>query len=105
MEWYRDLYLDGVGQKEAERMRKNAESGKRMRRGVFIVIGASGKHPLELIPAKEMQRPYVRENIRLVAGIANGRDGALRIAEKIVTEVYAGTGGFDFTEFGGARVS
>ena len=99
MDWYRELYRDGLSRAKADKMRADAEAGGNAFFGYYIVTGEAPSHVLELIPAKEMRKETVRGACRLVVGLAGGREGAVRIAKRITEKVYRETGDLKIREY------
>lgn len=97
--WYRDLYVgDGLEHKVKKTMSR-IEKGKAAP-GIYLVTLAG--HPaniLEIIPASMLLQKVVRQNCPLIVGIANGKDEAILLTQKIIEETYGETGSFRVEAF------
>ena len=73
---------------------------KKYRMGVFVITPASnGNNILDIYPATTFLSPYYREKEFLIIGIALGYGEALKLAGRIVEDMYQKTGAFCLDDF------
>lgn len=100
MRWYRNLYLGPNAAQNIDKIRKKAASGKVMA-GVYYITPASVKGNLLDIFHNGMlsQKLFAGAQRLDVVGVAEGKQEALRLTEKMILEIYRKTGGFDIEAF------
>ena len=99
MLWYDRLY---VGEKAKKHRFSIIQSirRKKYRMGVFVITPASnGNNILDIYPATTLLSPYYRETEFLIIGIALGYGEALKLAGRIVEDMYQKTGAFCLDDF------
>ena len=68
--------------------------------GVYVVtLSDNPGNILEILSAAELMQASVRAICPPVVGLANGRDGAIRMVQEIVEEVYRETGDLKIREY------
>ena len=99
MIWYDHLY---VGEK-AKRHRFSIIQSirqKKLRPGAYVITPPSnGNNILDIYPAAVLFQEYYQRKDLLVLGVADGYQDALRLAGRIVGEMYEKTGTFCLEEF------
>lgn len=99
VEWSNHLYVGEKAAKKKHRYQKDVESGK-FQPGLYLITpSASDRDLLDILPACELLQPYYRDRRISILGLALGRNEALELVRKLVTDCYLETGDFQIAEW------
>ncbi|MBQ7677952.1 MAG: hypothetical protein IJT32_06935 [Lachnospiraceae bacterium] len=66
------------------------------KRGMFVlVMPPGGKDLLDIMPAKELNKPIMKDRDITVVGLAKGYRRSVKLAERIIGDAYAFDNGLD----------
>jgi len=100
MRWYRNLYLGPNAAQNIRRIRKNAASGKIMAGVYYITPASAQQNLLDIFHNGMLMQPlFTRLQCTDIIGVAEGKQEAVRLAEKIIREIYRKTGSFDIRTY------
>ena len=98
LKWIRNYYV-GEDVKNPGRARARIIVGTFVP-GVYVVtLSDNPGNILEILSTAELMQASVRAICPPVVGLANGRDGAIRMVQEIVEEVYRETGDLKIREY------
>ncbi|MDE7300296.1 MAG: hypothetical protein K2N94_15975 [Lachnospiraceae bacterium] len=83
-------------ERKRQRLMEKLSRGRHVRKGVTLILYAvNGKDLFDLLPARELKRPWRKGEDFYVLGLAANREEALQLVQRMVMEVYESTGDFD----------
>jgi len=89
MRWYRNLYLGPNAAQNIRKIRKNAASGKIMAGVYYITPASAQQNLLDIFHNGMLMQPlFTRLQCTDIIGVAEGKQEAVRLAEKIIREIY-----------------
>ncbi len=99
MRWYENLYAgDSILRRQKKIKWKIIHNAGQIR--VYVITLASNPaNLLDIIPSWELMQKHYPKRELYVIGLAGSYDEAVELAGKIVSEVYAVTGGFDIRSY------
>lgn len=92
------LYTYGIPEKKQNRIISRIHRGKK-NKGIFVVcLPLTEDGILEIYPYKTLLQPYYQKLDREISivGISFNKDGAMRIVQEIVQDIYNATDGESF---------
>lgn len=99
MVWYDHLYMGEKAKRHRFSIIQNIRQ-KKIRPGIYVITPPSnGNNVLDIYPAAVLFQEYYERQDLLILGIADGRRDALRLAGRIVGEMYEKTGAFRLDDF------
>lgn len=97
MNWYKELYFGKTAGKKKRKLIRKLESGKVVF-GVYVIMISSGPADiLDILPAFMLFREDNRE--RRIIGLAVSKEEAYEVCEKIISDVFCETGGYDIRSY------
>ena len=93
MEWFESFYLGtSISGKKRETVRKEVETG-RFRGSLYVItLASNGKDLLDIRTVSSLRQSWIRENLPLIVGVADGKEEAVLLAAQIISDSAAGTG-------------
>lgn len=104
MRWYDHLYLGEKAKKHRFSVLQGLRAGKLQPEVYVITPPISGNNLLEIYPSALFLVPPLKEQERLIVGVAVTYWEALDVVRQIVDELYQTTGGFCLEQLLGAAV-
>ncbi len=99
MIWYDRLYMGGKAKRLRYSIIRDIRNNK-FRPGLYVITPPSnGNNILDIYPSSVFCRNEMGEQQRMILGIALGYGEAVRLAARIVDEMYRATGNFDLAAF------
>lgn len=95
MEWFHRLYAGRLIASRREEIVRDIDAGKTPSGVYLLALPENQRNLLEFYSAKELKNPYLREHPPMIVGIAFGKDEALFLTERIVSDVYRARGDVD----------
>ena len=99
IEWYEDLYLDGITKKNVQSIKKQIEKKKLKYPYFCVTIATNENNLLDIMNVNELLFPYYANKDIFIVGLASTRKQAKYIAIAIVDKIYKETGGFDVRKY------
>lgn len=99
MRFYRDLYLTENLKKKKYKMMWKLKTGSGMVDVYVITLAANGRDLLDIMNSSICLQPAVHNRLPLVIGMASGYDGALKLVQKIIEDVYNRTGTYEVRKY------
>ncbi len=97
--WYNDLYLTEGIKKKKRKILHNLKKNKLQINVYTIILPLGDSGLLEIYPSYIfLQDIYKKEKIHLI-GLAEDKEEAFELVEKIVMDCYKATNGFDIKSF------
>ncbi len=97
--WYEHLYMGAKARRHRFAIIQDIR-GKKAGKDVYVITPPSnGNNILDIYPTETILKDYYEDKELLVLGIAQGYQEALKLAGRIVDEMYRKTGGFRIEEF------
>ena len=97
--WYEHLYMGAKARRRRFAIIQDIRENK-AGKGVYVITPPSnGNNILDIYPTETILKDYYEDRELLVLGIAQGYQEALKLAGRIVDEMYRKTGGFRIEEF------
>ncbi len=97
--WYEHLYMGAKARRRRFAIIQDIRE-KKARAGVYVITPPSnGNNILDIYPTEMILSDYYEDRELLVLGIAQGYQEALKLAGRIVDEMYHKTGAFRVKEF------
>ena len=99
MQWYEQLYVGEKIGKKADKIRWKIEHNAGTFQVYLLTLSVHPDSLIDIIPAVElMQKGYPRRELYVI-GMKRGREDAMELAARIVSEVYHKTGAFDVRDY------
>lgn len=99
VEWYKDLYLDGITKGQVERLKFYIEKEKVQFPVFCITLASNHENLLDIMNVNELLFPYYKKKQILILGLASSRQQAKIMAAGMIDKVYQQTGGFDVRNY------
>lgn len=99
LDWYEKLYLSDEMKKKEKRIRAQIEKGRAVPGVYLLTLSNNPDNILEIIRASFLTQKALRRNLPQIVGMANGREEALELLQKIIEETFQETGGFRIEEY------
>ncbi len=97
--WYEHLYMGAKAKRRRFAIIQDIRERK-PRADVYVITPPSnGNNILDIYPTETILKEYYEDKELFILGIAQGYQEALRLAARIVDEMYRKTGGFRIGEF------
>ena len=97
--WYEHLYMGAKAKRRRFAIIQDIRE-KKPRSGVYVITPPSnGNNILDIYPTETILKDYYAGQELLILGIAQGYQEALKLAARIVNEMYQETGGFRILEY------
>ena len=94
MKWYNKLYLGENAKKRKRKIMHNIRFNK-PQLGVYVItLPTNEKNSLDIYPSNVLLHKYYKNRDLTIVGIAEGREEALLLVERIVMDCYNETGQF-----------
>lgn len=94
MKWYNNLYLGENAEKRKRKIMGKLRLNK-PQLGVYVItLPANENNSLDIYPSNILLQKYYKKRNLTVVGIAEGREEALLLVQKIVMDCYEKTGQF-----------
>jgi len=98
IEWVNDLYVT-ENIKNKDKAIDNINRGK-LTSGIYCIAFATNpKNLFDIYNAKELIFPYYKKQKTVIVGLAQGKNEAILLVEKILLEIYTNTGEFKVREY------
>lgn len=99
MKWYQNIYL-GEGVRPRYKKYKKWIQNKKTVPGVYLItLSENPDNIMEIISSIMLIQEYERYGCPEIIGMALGKEEAVRIVQRIVEEMYRGTGDFHLKEY------
>lgn len=99
VEWYKDLYLDGITGKFEAVVRDKIERERLQYPCFCIMLASNPNNLLDIINVNELLLPYYKKKKILILGLAASRNQGKTLAAHIIEEIYKETGGVDVRSY------
>ncbi len=97
--WYEHLYMGEKAKKRRYAIIQDIRE-KKPHADVYVITPPSnGNNILDIYPTKTILQDYYEDKDLLILGIARGYQEALKLAGRIVSEMYQETGDFRIREY------
>ncbi len=97
--WYENLYMGAKAKRRRFAIIQDIRE-KKSGAGVYVITPPSnGNNILDIYPTETILKEYFEDREMLILGIAQGYQEALKLAGRIVDEMYRKTGCFRIEEF------
>ena len=97
--WYEHLYMGAKAKRRRFAIIQDIREKKPYADVYVITPPSNGNNILDIYPTETILKDYYEDKELLVLGIAQGYQEALKLAGRIVDEMYHRTGGFQIKEF------
>lgn len=98
MKWYKHLYIGETAKADRRVIIKNIKKNK-FQLGAYVLTLPEGKDSImDIYPAFVLLQPNLKTKDVHIIGIANGREEAFEVFEKIVMEIHEKTGSFQIKD-------
>ena len=99
VEWYKDLYLDGITKGQVERLKSYIEKEKLQYPIFCITLASNPNNLLDIMNVNELLFPYYKRKQILILGLASSRQQAKIMVAGMIEKVYRETGDFDVRSY------
>lgn len=97
--WYEHLYMGAKAKRHRFAIIQDIRN-KKPRSGVYVITPPSnGENVLDIYPTETIFKDYYADKELMILGIAMGYQEALKLAARIVNEMYQETGTFRILEY------
>lgn len=94
MKWYNNLYIGENAEKRKRKIMRKIKFNK-PQLGIYVItLPSNEKNSLDIYPSNILLQRYYKKKDITVVGIAEGRDEALLLVQRIIMDCYEKTGQF-----------
>ena len=98
LKWMKDYYI-GDDIKNPTRARARITAGKFVPDIYVVTLSDNPGNILEILPCSMLVQRGARAICPLIIGMAKGKDGAIRMVQDVIEQVYTETGDFKIKEY------
>jgi hypothetical protein len=95
MRWYKKIYTGKKAKGRRFAILQGIRSGKPAPDSYVVIPAENPKNLLDIIPCRELLAAHYQVLDPLILGIASGKEDAIRLAARILTDFAAGERGFE----------